>query len=511
MSNKRYINELYQSLYHYLSNKNDKFPILIIGAWGVGKTHFINNFIDKYYRYVSQLLINNQKIYKISCFGVTTKENFIKTIEETCENADNSIFNKFLSIIEKTPIVGSFLKKVLEKKYDINNLKENSVFIFDNFERISPCIKDIEGNIKNEYEVLSKYDIVTSIIDELIEKYNMKVIIVVDETKIIYEYLENTFIHKLGCKWYRINKESTVFEEIWNEIIQKDKRIKKYKNKLERIFIKIKYDTQEIWKFSKNRNTRILYKCLYNYIYFYIWLVERKYKFDSKNNEEIGIFYTNLIINITSIEDENNYFNKIIAGENLVEYVEEMENILEDSVNSGMYILFGKIDIMWYSNNEDIDKWRNLEQNYYFIKENIRKIKSKFNDIYITKFNYKDKEIKIGEEINFNILCKVLSYNDEYSLKLANEILEKCKITFIFEDNYKSSNILVNKIYFINQSFNKYNIIKILEENLDVLIKLFEVFKKEIDDFENIVKNEKFEEYNIQEFIKLFKIYTKNL
>ena len=98
--------ELYKNSYNYFTNKKNKIPIFISGEWGAGKTYTINNFLNNYYKY------SNQNVYKISCFGITTKEILMERIKEACENEDNSLFNQVLYLIGEIPIIGAFLKNI---------------------------------------------------------------------------------------------------------------------------------------------------------------------------------------------------------------------------------------------------------------------------------------------------------------------------------------------------------------------------------------------------------------
>lgn len=441
----------------------------------------------------------------------------METIKVACENEDNGIFNKILDIIEKIPIIGNFLKKILEKRYDINSLKSNSIFIFDNFERIAPYIEVVNNKgefikIENEYDILSKYNIVTSTIDELIEKYNMKVIILADDTIMIPNYIQNTFIFKLGCKRYTIKKSKTIFIDTWNKIIDSDERLQKYKEELNNIFEQINSIAQEAWELTINENVRILSKCVYNFIFFYLYLLENEYKFDEENNEILGIFYTNFIINITNISDNSNFFKEIKIGQNISEYTEHIIN----KNNSFYYdmLLYEAVDVMWYTKEFDYIKWKNLEQNYKYIMDSLKRIKEKYNYSYITKFNYKTKIIESGKEINFDILCKIIHYNDEISMNLAMEILEKSKITFEYLSNYKTSNIDFRKICYINDMISEYNITPILKNNIELLKLLFNMLESELDNFNeniSIMQERQFSiMYDIEELSNLKEIYFIN-
>lgn len=408
-----YITELYKNLYTYLSNESNEknnSPILITGEWGSGKTFAVDNFLNKYYKYSSK------KIYKISCFGINTIENFMKRIENVCESEDNGLFNKFMDIIGKIPIIGVFLKNILEKKYDINNIKKGSIFIFDNFERIEVCDWSYNNGIRtveNDIEVLAKYNIVLGTIDELIEIYKMKVIIIANENEMVPGYVYDTFISKLACKKYTIKKKDFIFSEIWNNIISKEIYVEeKYKKIFEEIFKNVEETTLKIWKDCKCNNIRILHKCLYNYVNYILHLLQNNHSFDCRIDEKLSIYYTNLLINL--------------------KYVKGL--VMEKGDNIGLSYLIStlgcddsifEIDAIWFTDNYTKEKWINLEQNNVEMRQLTEDILSKTNcDIqYLTPHNCLNKEFKIDKIYLENIMILLIIKGEDFienAIKIFN-------------------------------------------------------------------------------------------
>ena len=404
--------DLYKNIYNYFSDKKDDIPIFISGEWGAGKTYTVNIFLEEYYKY------SKQKIYKISCFGITTREVLMKRISEACENEDKSIFCQIVSLIGDIPILGEFLKNNLKKKYDINSIKSNSIFIFDNFERIEwTKYGRTMGHITTNYEsAISKYDIVVGIIDELIEKYKMKVIIIGNEAEMVPDYLYDTFICKLGCKKYTIIPKAVVLENIWHEILDKIIIEKKSKKIFLDILDEVKITSEVIWKMSKKNNIRLVYKTIYNYISFMVNLMENNYEFDTNINEMTSLYYTNYIINLCNsyeIEKFNEYESIGLHYEK--EFVRRKDT---------KYSCLSMINGMWCSNKELQVFWKNLEQNNYELRERLEVYKNNYKASYISRHNCTNSDLSI-ESIDFEDLLCLLTFAKEEFRNNAIKFLNK--------------------------------------------------------------------------------------
>lgn len=444
----RDIKELYKNLYNYFSNQNNKTPIFIAGEWGAGKTYNIEKFIYDYYKY------SKQNIYKISCFGITTKEALMKRISEACENEDTSFKNKIVSLIGEIPIVGMFLKSLLEKKYDINNIKENSIFIFDNFERIECSKFDGPVNTKtNNYKnAIIKYDIVAGTIDELIEKYNMKVVIIGNEKEMVKDYVYNTFICKLGCKKYTIAPSYKVFDDIWIEILHNNIILPEEHNMFLKILEEVKIASLLLWELSNNKNIRMLNKIIYNYVSFIITLKRNNYEFDENINEMVSIYYTNLIINL--------------FGNEVVEKFREYESIGLHFEKAGMnseksnYFYLANVNAMWCSNSYMINLWKNLEQNYYGLSERILAYKQNYPREYISKKNCNSSDLCI-EKIHFEDLICLLAFAKSNFINNAIKLL-------------KNSEVIIDNAVDVAKLFEMCKIENTLKKNKKLLVSLFD-------------------------------------
>lgn len=308
LKNLLYLNNhnINNEIYEYLKSK-EKRPFLITGEWGSGKTYTINNFFKNYYKY------NKQKIYKISCFGIENRTALINEMKNIFEKEDNSLSKKLLNIINKIPIFGDFLCGLLKNDYDIKNIPENSIFIFDDFERIAPYgMKKINENI--EFQILSKYNIVIGVINELIDRYNMKVFILCNTNEINKGFVYNVFEEKLSCKRFEIEADSNVFTNLTrralNSYVFFDEDEKK---KINEFFKIISPKMEDYWKNTGIQNIRILSGIISAFIELikkYTWVNDTDYRdiFFSIYVYHI-LYYTNKLDSLNEIEEGENIYN----------------------------------------------------------------------------------------------------------------------------------------------------------------------------------------------------------
>lgn len=232
-----------KSLFKYLQDKTVPRVFLITGKWGSGKTYEVNSFFDKYYNCV------NTKVYRISCFGLSSRNELVNEINNVIEQADNSIYATTIKILQYLPVIGEAINKLLKKTYEYSSLKEDAIFIFDDFERITsgPIIgesakrlyqhssfmySNVHGginsnrelqDIKKELESIDKalsqvgdfiahhslreeydkYIAVTGLINELIETYGIKVVIVCNSDILGEKFVHDVLRSKLNCIEYK--------------------------------------------------------------------------------------------------------------------------------------------------------------------------------------------------------------------------------------------------------------------------------------------------------------------
>ena len=119
------------SLLTYLCTTKAKRCYLVTGLWGVGKTYDINNFFGQNYQF------SKIKRYKVSCFGLDNRKELLQEISAVIDKGDNSFYSSIVNVISHIPVIGEVLFGVLAKKHDLNTVKKGSIFIFDDFERIT--------------------------------------------------------------------------------------------------------------------------------------------------------------------------------------------------------------------------------------------------------------------------------------------------------------------------------------------------------------------------------------
>lgn len=260
-----------ESLFRYLQEGTAPRCYLVTGEWGSGKTYEIDHFFEKYYKY------SNRKIYRISCFGISSRKELIEEINNTIEREDDSFYTFSIQALKYIPVVGDALYKVLKKSYRYTSVPTGSVFIFDDFERITARMCMEENNIrethyssrmyrqisnvdseKQAFSAISdgfketerafakirnfadkqldkqdydKYIAAVGMINELIEVCGMKAIIICNSDmlgeKFIYEVLRS----KLNCiefkKIVTVEVTKTVMDTVLQSIHLEDERRQK--------------------------------------------------------------------------------------------------------------------------------------------------------------------------------------------------------------------------------------------------------------------------------------------
>lgn len=361
-----------ESLSKYLMDTTGKFSqkgYLISGEWGSGKTYLVENFFDSFFRF------NKRPIYKISCFGLDTREQVLKEIETQIEENDNSILNW----IQYIPVVGLPIFGVLKKTYSLQNISSKSIFIFDDFERITPSgivsssnenqyyerkdvatsstgfsrqpefreFIEINGELKKIqstfYKVLSqrnneilnfnlqKYNVVTGLINELIESNNVKVIIICNTDIIGNNYMDKVFRGKLDCITYHKNIEIESLVHIFNKSLQNQVfNNKEVKLELSKKNTDIVNDFEPIWMSKGTNNLREI-KSIFQAFLDTINEFGDYIEMNSLDNL-ISLFYSIYVVSISidkiDIEDYENF----PVGGNLLFYLELYEKHKEADV-----------------------------------------------------------------------------------------------------------------------------------------------------------------------------------
>jgi len=257
---------LEESLFRYLHDDSHR-SFLVTGSWGSGKTFEVNHFFEKYYSN------STKKIFRVSCFGLSTRNDLTREISNVIEQQDHSLSKAIVDIIIYFPILGEMLNRLLKKSYNYTTVKRGSIFIFDDFERISsnfmnpkdkkvlytrkPFLfhhgypKELSSGLENDlisefknieeaFDIIQneantvetsyqmdKYIAVVGVINELVETYGMHVLIICNTSVISKKFIENVLISKLNCIEYKknITKEAqiAVVENVFNNKVFADK------------------------------------------------------------------------------------------------------------------------------------------------------------------------------------------------------------------------------------------------------------------------------------------------
>lgn len=241
-----------ESLFRYLRDNAVLRCFLVTGKWGSGKTYEVNRFFDKYYGY------SRTKVYRISCFGLSSRKDLVEEINQTIEKKDTSFYALVIRAFQYLPVIGGAIEKFLKKSYTYTSVKRGSVFIFDDFERITSRTIEEEqpahiyrrsqalrrssnmrefDDIKKEFEAVErsflkvedfternarredydKYIAVTGLINEMIEACGVKVIIVCNSDILGEKFLHDILRSKLNCMEYR----KFITEDIQNSVLDR--------------------------------------------------------------------------------------------------------------------------------------------------------------------------------------------------------------------------------------------------------------------------------------------------
>ncbi|GBD64743.1 hypothetical protein TEHD23766T_2170 [Tetragenococcus halophilus subsp. flandriensis] len=315
-----------KSLYSYLESKEEKYSkkgYLVSGEWGSGKTRLITDFFDKYFKF------NKRPIYKISCFGLDSRELVLQETEKQIEENDNS----FLNWIQFIPLVGLPIFNILKKTYSLQNITSDAIFIFDDFERITPT-GVMMNDRKVHYELnkivscenkqvinldLQKYNIVTGLINELIEHNDVKVIIICNTDIIGHDYMDKIFRGKLDCINYHktVDKKSLVniFEEVLDNQIFRNNNLKKFLSDE----VGIIDDFEKVWLSEGVNNLREA-KSIIQAFLDTLSEVEDYIELDTRTI--VSLFYSIYVISIAKNEQNIDNYECFPIGGHLAFYLE---------------------------------------------------------------------------------------------------------------------------------------------------------------------------------------------
>lgn len=166
-----------RALIHLLEEKKRDGLILLNGAWGTGKTYFINNSLRNQYRH--------KTVFLVSTLGVTSLEEFkaelfsefyIRLSDDINEMAP--VVNAAISLSTQTPAAASVINNMMSgisnsiRKHILSDL--NGVFAIDDIERIPEKLaSEILGYCHSVYMVNNNIDFI--IISNIGEESEFKI------------------------------------------------------------------------------------------------------------------------------------------------------------------------------------------------------------------------------------------------------------------------------------------------------------------------------------------------
>ena len=513
--------EINRNLFEYLNN-DDKKCFVITGDWGVGKTYTVDEFFKNYFKY------ERREVYRISCFGMKDRKDVLQELKNIFEKQDKSFRKYMINILNKIPIIGGLLEDALKSDYEFKDLKEKSIFVFDDLERINipnyssrynrdwyrvknirqnpfekiPLnelykeFKEIESSFKNfdnslekikEDIDIEKFNVITGIINELIERYNMKVIVICNNEEIDKNFFNDIFECKIESVFYKINTKYKITLDLATRNLNNKLSIEDgIKEKVKVFFETNASCIDKIWYKNNVKNVRVLSKT----ISAFIEIVEN-YEIEQKYYKDL--FFTIFITNIANYTGEISYLEDIQIGELIKAFYEKhmlmlgnYSNMLKKGILYSISSEVDTYDIRWMGLNLGI-AWNMGIHRYEGIQQEIEKYDS---------YNY-DEERKIfckNEDIDlennniykFDDLVYLLKINVDNEEKVNSifKIIKEGKIDYISHTSFTYGGRAFGNINNEKDASKKEIIFATLQSyKIDdtILTKIFEILENIID------------------------------
>jgi len=392
---------LKKQLDYFLFEKDNSTVISLQGYWGIGKTHFWNDYIkfkseenqqvwDETIKFKSP---ENKHVY-ISLFGINSLDDIKrKIILKVSDRA--KISTKFKNIVGNSKIFGIDLSSAISL-IEPNDFKD-IIICFDDFERMSPNL--------NISEMLG-------LISELKEQYNCKIVLI-NNNEVLKE--QNLLEHQ------KIMKRSSIKSK-GNKDYLEDLEQKELENLIygyEKNKITVDEPSSERYIITQNNSYEILEK-------FGEKIIDITLRYEPSVDD---------LINILKNED-NNYIN--------FDFISSLFNNLKDKNKKFnlrlMKQLLTKLEVV-----QDILINKDIEESYklgltfnifrLIVKENVKLNELNFNNVKSIYSDYKDDLFNLIFRHQFN------------TLKVKNAFIKYTKEDFQTEEEskYKRS---VEKKYF---------------------------------------------------------------
>jgi len=465
------LNPFEDSLHKYIEQKPNGKGYLVTGEWGSGKTYIISQFLDKYYKF------STKPIYRISCFGLDSRQLVLEEIKNQIEINDKSFFNW----IQYIPALGKPIYSILKDSYSLNSIPKNSIFIFDDFERVTSLgitdnrknilydkdkflfrnrsfnrdsqmrefedinkeftkIEDAFSKYSRKHEMISlmenlqKYNIVTGLINELIESYNLKVVIICNVDILGYDYVDKVFRGKLDCITYNKSIDENSIKNIFKNTCKNQIYFRKDVGALvELVSDKIINNFEKVWLSSGNSNLRQAKSVIQAFLDTVNIISSRT---NLNENYLSSLFFSIYVVRVLRDENHLKNLDQFLVGGNLVFFLH----------------LYGKRNLyesLILLENFNELKWTGISVSGFWVlnmerPENINNLLSSFEN-----YDYNEIELTLlqSENLSWNddkLLVEHVMYaarekestNSETPKAHLDEISEKVKgsIGFILED-----------------------------------------------------------------------------
>ena len=204
------------------------------GSWGSGKTFFIKTFFENQ-------IYKKKEIYYISCFGIKTREQAERILINEIEK------QSILGNLDFIPLIGGVFKWFF-KTVGTDLMKQDSIIIFDDFERVS-----YTGKSANSSDNPADYNDLLGYIDYLSENKKFKIIVILNSEE-IKSTKENLIDNK-----FKLNQNQMVStEEVIDNILEKSKLKNDYLGLILSFIFKIYYvDIDERVVQDKNNDSGV--------------------------------------------------------------------------------------------------------------------------------------------------------------------------------------------------------------------------------------------------------------
>jgi len=359
---------LKKQLDSFLFEKDNSIVISLQGYWGIGKTHFWNNYIKSKIEENQQVWDENIKFKSsedkhvyISLFGINSLDDIKRKIILKISNRAK-ISKQIKNIVGNSKVFGVDLSSAISliEPSDFKDI----IVCFDDFERISPNL--------NISEILG-------LISELKEQYNCKIILI-NNNEVLKE--QNILEHQKIIK--RSSTKSKDSKNYLEDLEQKELENLMYgyeKNK-----ISIDDSSSERYIITQNNSYEILEK-------FGEKIIDITLRYEPTIDDLINILKNN----------DNDYLN--------FDFISSLFNNLKDKNKKFnlrlMKQLLTKLEVV-----QDILKNKDIEESYKLglifnifrlvVKENIKLNELSFNNVKSIYSNYKDELFNLIFRHQFN-------------------------------------------------------------------------------------------------------------